>query len=136
MGVGVEWAHVYPTVVFKVIPSAGDAVVTLVPDPADIGVLENDRPFDRQEALCHFYTLTLSQFRRLILGHPREKELMALAYQDPSRAGPLSPWSPRSSGSPSRVPRRGCRGSSPRVDRAPGPGRGAARLDGGIVGRR
>jgi len=76
---GVRWAHVYPTVVFKVVPSAGEPVLCLLPDPADFGVLEEDRPLDRQEAMVHFFWLTMPQVRRLVAGHPRQKELMALA---------------------------------------------------------
>src|SRR5205823_2654392 len=58
---------------------AGEPHLTLVPDPADVGVLEPDRPFDRQEAKLHFYWMTLSKFRRLVDGHPNEKQLMRLA---------------------------------------------------------
>ena len=76
---GVEWAHVYPSVVWKVIPAHGTPMVTLVPDPADIGVLEPDRRFDRQEAKVHFFWLTLPQIRRLVAGHPQEKDLVGLA---------------------------------------------------------
>ena len=79
VGLGVEWGHVYPTVVWKVIPVHGHAMVSLVPDPADVGVLEPDRRFDRQEAIVHFFWLTLPQIRRLVEGHPQEKELIGLA---------------------------------------------------------
>ena len=76
---GVKWAHVYPSVVWKVVPSQGEPVVCLVPDPADIGVMEEDRPFDRQEAIIHFFWLNMPQFRRLIRDHPHEDDLMAEA---------------------------------------------------------
>jgi hypothetical protein len=78
---GVRWHHVYPTVIFKVVPSAGEPHVTLVPDPADVGVLEPDRPFDRQEAKLHHYWLTIPKVRRLLSGHPNETELLKLAIE-------------------------------------------------------
>lgn len=81
MATGVRWAHVYPTVVFKITPSAGEPHVTLVPDPGDIGVLEPDRPFDRQEAKIHYYWLTVPKVRRLLAGHPRETELLKIAVE-------------------------------------------------------
>lgn len=84
---GVRWGHVYPTIVWKVVPSAGQPHVSLVPDPADIGVLEPDRPFDRQEAKIHFYWLTLSKFRRLVAGHPHERELLKLAISEAETGG-------------------------------------------------
>lgn len=76
---GVEWAGVYPTVLWKVIPSAGESRCLLIPDPADVGVLEPDKDFDSQEARVHFYWMTLSRFRRLVSGHPREQEMLKLA---------------------------------------------------------
>ena len=77
---GVRWCHVYPSVIFKVTVQAGAPRVTLVPDPADIGVLEEDRPFDRQEALIHFFYLDMSQMRRLLKDHPRQEDLWTKAY--------------------------------------------------------
>ena len=77
---GVRWCHVYPSVIFKITTQAGAPKVTLVPDPADIGVMEEDRPFDRQEALVHFFTLDMAQIRRLLKDHPREKELLQRAH--------------------------------------------------------
>lgn len=76
---GVRWAHVYPSVVWKVTAQHGEPRLTLVPDPADVGVLEEDRPFDRQEALIHFFYLDMAQIQRLLTGHPREKELLRQA---------------------------------------------------------
>jgi hypothetical protein len=90
---GNEWASVYPSVIFKVVPVAGMARTTLVPDPADVGVFEADKPFDRQEALTHYFTLTLPSFRRLVSGHPDEERLMDLARMEAntgSGEGPLT----------------------------------------------
>ena len=77
---GVKWAHVYPTIVWKVVPSAGEARITVVPDPGDVGVFESDRPFNTQEALIHFFWLPLPKFERLVKGHPREQDLMDIAH--------------------------------------------------------
>ncbi len=79
---GVKWAHVYPTVIWKVVPSAGEASLTVVPDPADVGVFESDRPFDKQEAIIHFFWLTLPAFARLVKDHPREHDLIDLAHME------------------------------------------------------
>ena len=85
--IGVEWGHVYPSVVWKVVPSGGEPRVILVPDPADIGVLEADRDFDLQEALTHQFWMPLARFQRLVAGHPREAELMRLAMQHAQYGG-------------------------------------------------
>jgi hypothetical protein len=76
---GVRWAYVYPSVIWKVTAQGGQASVTLVPDPADICVLEEDRPFGRQEALAHFFYLDMAQIQRLLKGHPREATLLGKA---------------------------------------------------------
>jgi hypothetical protein len=89
---GVRWAHVYPTVIWKVTAQGGEARVTLVPDPADVGVLEEDRPFSRQEALIHYFPMDMAQIRRLLKDHPREKELLkkASAWSDVGSGSPVS----------------------------------------------
>lgn len=79
---GVKWAHVYPTMIWKAVPSAGEAVLTVVPDPGDVGVFESDRPFQGQEALIHFFYLTLPAFERLVKDHPREHDLIDIATME------------------------------------------------------
>lgn len=79
MAAGVKFASVYPSIVFKVVASEGQARVCVVPDPADIGVLEPDKPFDRQEAILHVYSVLLSEFDRIVARHPYEEDLKALA---------------------------------------------------------
>ena len=64
VSMGTEWAHVYPPSVFKVVPSAGHVVVSLVPDPADVGVMESDLPFNAQEAIIHFFSYSLPHRQR------------------------------------------------------------------------
>ncbi len=80
----VKWAHVYPTTIAKVVPSAGEATVTVVPDPGDVGVYEPDKPFSRQEAIVHFFPMTLPAFDRLVRGHPREADLRDIARMEAS----------------------------------------------------
>jgi hypothetical protein len=82
IALGVEWGHVYPTIVWKMTRSAGAPTLCLVPDPADIGVYQSDRPFNRQEAYTHGYWLAVPEFARLIAGHPNERALMDLAMRE------------------------------------------------------
>jgi hypothetical protein len=92
---GVRWAHVYPTVVFKVTPHNDESILTFVPDPSDIGVYEPDRPFVRQEAITHCFWLTIGQFRRLVAGHPKEADLIAAAVDAAETGGgPDEPAAP------------------------------------------
>jgi len=63
---GVEWAHVWDTAVFKLVIDQGEVAVELVPDPADVGILHEDRPFERQEAIAHWYLLSVPEFTRLV----------------------------------------------------------------------
>lgn len=81
-GVAAKWAHVYPTVVAKVIIDDNEPVVQLIADPADVGVLrESVDSWQRQEALCHWYSLDLASFRRLVANHPDAANLVALAEE-------------------------------------------------------
>lgn len=79
MVVGSVFAQVYPSLIFKVVPSRGRPLVTLVQDPSDVGVWEPDKPFDLQEAITHMYTLSLPAFDRMIAGHPHEEVLREVA---------------------------------------------------------
>lgn len=76
------WARVYPSVIFKMVPVAGVPTTCIIPDPADVGVLEEDRPFNRQEAIVHYFSLTLPMFRRFVRGHPEADDLMELAVME------------------------------------------------------
>jgi hypothetical protein len=85
-GMGVEWAHVWPTAIFKVIVSDGRPSVELIPDPADVGVLrEGVHSWSRQEAICHWYVLDLPSFRRMVGSHPQRELLMAKAAEHAGR---------------------------------------------------
>ena len=87
LALGVKWAHVYPSVIWKVVATGGSPALYLVPDPADVGVREEDKPFDSQEAMVHFYTLDLSAFRRLVEGHPKKDDLLRLALMHAQTGG-------------------------------------------------
>ncbi len=58
--------------------------MTVVPDPGDVGVYEPDKPFSRQEAIVHFFPMTLPAFDRLVRGHPREADLRDIARMEAS----------------------------------------------------
>ncbi len=86
---GVEWAHVAPTVVFKVLVSGNEPYVDLIADPSDIGVLRPDlHEWDRQEAIVHWYVLDRSAFRRMIAAIPDEKYRTTLMAEAEEHAGP------------------------------------------------
>jgi len=73
-GLGVTWAHVWPSAIYKVMVSQNRPAVALLSDPADLGVLEEDvDEWDEQEALCHWYTVNLSKFWRMIQAIPDEQ---------------------------------------------------------------
>jgi hypothetical protein len=68
-GLGVEFAHVYDSVIFKVITNENEADLELVPDPADIGVWrENLDSLDKQEAIVHRFEMDTAAFERLVRG--------------------------------------------------------------------
>lgn len=87
ISLGVRMSVVYPTVVWKVTPHNDEVYLWNVPDPADIGVYEPDRPFDRQEAKVHYFWVTLGQFRRLVEGHPMRDELLRAAREAAESSG-------------------------------------------------
>jgi len=72
--IGVEWNHVYPSVVWKVVPIGRRAEVILVPDPRTSACWSPERELRYQEAITHQFGLPLPRFQRLIKGHPRESE--------------------------------------------------------------
>lgn len=64
-GLGVRWARVLGAAVFKNITSDRDPALELLPDPSDFGVWNELTPLAEQEAVCHFYDLPISRFRRI-----------------------------------------------------------------------
>ncbi len=70
-GTGVTWAHVWNSTIFKVVKSDGHPALKLL-DPSDVGVAEEGLDdWDEQEAICHWYTLSLPKFWRLISALPK-----------------------------------------------------------------
>ena len=87
----VEWAHVYPTTVGKVIVNRNRAKLVYI-DPADVGVLQEEvTDWREQEAVCHWYTLSLSAFarmvRRAVPDETRQNELIFAAEQNAESVG-------------------------------------------------
>src|SRR5712691_10134722 len=117
-GLGVRWAHVWATSVWKALVNRGAEVgFELIPDPADVGVLREDLDnWDDQEALCHWYTLDLASFARLVAGHPRAEELIAQArkhefpLEDQSATIPQTPLQIVLSTTPVRMDQAGYSG--------------------------
>ena len=71
LGIAVDWAHVWDTVILKVYVAENQATISLVPETGDVGVL--DESMDRwedQEAVCHWYSLSIPQLRRVMVQHP------------------------------------------------------------------
>ena len=78
----VTWAHVYGTMIGKVIVSSGDPVLDLITNPSDIGVHnESSNDWDTQEAIVHSYYLELPRFCRMVAAHPRANELIRMGEE-------------------------------------------------------
>lgn len=92
-GVAVDWAHVWDTVVMKLYTSENRAVISLVPDTGDMGVLHEDQDlWEDQEAVCHWYVLDLSRLHRMLLGNPDISEAQREAIMNAAEtyAAPMS----------------------------------------------
>lgn len=77
---GVETAPSWGTTVFKTYVDQNEPVVAIV-SPDDIAVArESLNDWDHQEALVHFYELTLDQFRRFL--HPLDPARRAAIFED------------------------------------------------------
>lgn len=75
----VRWAHVYDSVIAKVLVSENEPMVLMVPDSADIGVRDEQvHEWDRQEAICHWYTVDFDTFRRMASAIPDTERRLAL----------------------------------------------------------
>lgn len=76
----VTWAHVYDSMIGKVVVSNGQPTLAVVADPADIGVWnEQSDTWDADEALVHYYNLDVPRFARMVAPHPDATRLIALA---------------------------------------------------------
>lgn len=85
-GLGVTWAHVWDSAIFKVFTDQNEPTVRLISDPGDVGVLREDLDdLSQQEAICHWYVMDLSAFRRWIANHRDAEGIWTEAEQ---HAGP------------------------------------------------
>ena len=76
----VTWAHVYDTMLGKVVVSNGTPTLVPIADPADIGVWnESSDDWDTDEAIVHSYTLDVPRFARMVAPHPNAKHLIEVA---------------------------------------------------------
>lgn len=84
-GMGVTWAHVWDSAVYKVFVSENKPEVMLLPDPGDLGLLHEDlNDWDSQEAICQWYTMDLARFERMVSALPNKAtrdRLIAQAQQ-------------------------------------------------------
>lgn len=72
---GVEWANVYGTTIYKLVPQEDGAVDVEYVDPGSFGVIREDIPsLDRQLAFCHWYHLSLTELENLIHGLSDEEQ--------------------------------------------------------------
>jgi hypothetical protein len=101
-GLAVDWAHIYPCMFVKVITSGGEVCPELIEDPADVGVWEENRPFEKQEALVHTFSMNLHAVIRLFSGAIPDAgdrdRLIRLAREHATRGpsgGALAPAIPR-----------------------------------------
>ena len=86
----VRWAHAMDTLTAKVIVDRNVPTLTILPDPSDIGVLQEDiDDFDRQEAICHFYTMSLPAYIRMVTTHPDATYRKALIAEAEEHATPI-----------------------------------------------
>src|SRR5262245_13512331 len=56
-GLAVDWAHVLPSMFVKTITTDGKVCPKLIEDPADVGVWEENQPFQDQEAIVHTFDM-------------------------------------------------------------------------------
>ncbi len=76
----VTWAHVYDTMVGKVVVSNGAPTLVPIADPADIGVWnEAADDWDTDEAIVHYYSLDVARFARMVAPHPNARRLIETA---------------------------------------------------------
>src|SRR6516165_559544 len=92
---GMEWAMVYGATVIKVSDHPSHKFVLGYIDPWDFGVSREDQPLHDQDALAHWYGLSVPQFERWAMGDPREEDLLAIAREHASPPAGGEPQLPR-----------------------------------------
>jgi hypothetical protein len=78
---GVEWANVYGTTVYKLVPTGGGDAEMAYVDPGSFGVLREDIPsIDKQKAFCHWFSLSVPELADLVHGLPNEDAILQSAH--------------------------------------------------------
>jgi len=78
----VTWALVYSSAWAKLsVDGQGEPILYYI-NPSDVGVLREDIcQLDRQEAICHWYHLSLPELERRVRGLPHAEEIMKFGRQ-------------------------------------------------------
>ena len=76
LAMAVEWGHVWPSTFVKVFGRDEQIQAGMLADPSDFGTAHEDLTLDKLPYFTHWYTMTISQFERRIVDHPRYAELM------------------------------------------------------------
>lgn len=93
-GLGVEWAHVWQSTIYKLHLRQNRPSLSLLSDPADFGVLRESVALVDQEAVCHWHVMSLDDVERLVQYHP-PRERARIMYEAAQHA---EPWQGTSSG--------------------------------------
>ncbi len=79
----VTWALVYSSSIAKVLPDAAFGASPSWVFPGDFGVLREDLPdLDRQEAFCHWYSLTVGEVKQLVRGLSEAEQAKVLLWAE------------------------------------------------------
>src|SRR5207245_5725245 len=86
----VRWAHAMDSLTAKVIVDRNVPTLTILADPSDIGVLEEDGDdLYKQEAIVHWYTMSLPKYERMVRTHPDVKYREELIAEAREHATPM-----------------------------------------------
>jgi len=77
-GQAVAQAHYADTSLVKLFVSRNEVSLGLIADPSDVCVGDERLPWSQQEVICHFYSVSLPYFRRLIQGVPDARRRAAM----------------------------------------------------------
>lgn len=114
MGVAVDWAHVWDTVVLKVYATEGKAHIALAPETGDIGVLREDiEAWEDQEAIAHWFVMDISQLGRMLVQH--SDQALAKRVMDAARTYAAPMTEPQSLALPPTIERIILASASPQM---------------------
>src|SRR5262249_52446905 len=66
-------AHYADTAIVKMFNTRNDPTIGLIADPSDVGVGDEHVPWNQQEAITHWYSVSLPQFWRILEAIPDVK---------------------------------------------------------------